>query len=138
MDIKKIEELINVLEGSRAEEISVSKGDATVHIRKGYKPKSAAKAKRKEMAVDKQGIAIEAVTVNERLILAPMVGLFHSENGMTHEGKSIAAGQIMGTIESMKLLNDVISEIGGTVIEVMVEDGMPVEYGQPLYRITPE
>ncbi len=50
-------------------------------------------------------------------------------------GTHFAAGQVVGAIESMKLLNDVVAQSSGTIDEVMVEDGTPVEYSQPLYRM---
>ncbi len=64
-----------------------------------------------------------------------MVGIFHAANDIKQVGAQISKGQVVGSIESMKLLNDVVSEVSGTVREVMVENGMPVEYGQPLLRI---
>ena len=64
-----------------------------------------------------------------------MVGIFHSAGNAITEGIAVKAGQSVGAIESMKLMNDVISEHEGTVAEVLVDDGMPVEYGQMLFRL---
>lgn len=136
MDINTIEELIKVLKGSRTEEICVRKADTSVFIRKGKTKTKAAKL----AAVKKPGseltIAEHAVS-GEKIILAPMVGIFHTTDGVTQIGSDVKLGQVVGAIESMKLLNDVIVDAAGTVVEVMVEDGTPVEYGQPLCRIRP-
>ncbi|MCX8052178.1 MAG: hypothetical protein N3B12_00070 [Armatimonadetes bacterium] len=133
MDIGKIEKLIEVLEASRVEEISVRKGAFGVHIKKGARPARVVTAGARTDAPSQQ--TTEEGPSGERLILAPMVGIFHAVDGVAREGAHISAGQVVGTIESMKLLNDVVSEFSGVVRETMVEDGTPVEYGQPLYRI---
>lgn len=136
MDLRKIEELIKVLESSRTEEISVRKGDMAVHIKKGRKPKpSAAKAKSDSGA--NRPAAADSDVSRDHYILAPMVGVFHAVDGIAKVGSKVTAGQVVGTIESMKLLNDVVSELTGTVEEAMVEDGTPVEYGQPLCKVEP-
>lgn len=132
MDIGKIEELIEVLEASRTEELSVRKGGLSVRIKKGRKPVPAAAPPAQS---DAAPAAVQEQPSSDRLILAPMVGIFHSVDGVARDGAHIAAGQVVGAIESMKLLNDVISEFSGVVREAMVEDGTPVEYGQPLCRI---
>ncbi len=130
MDIGKIEELIEVLETSGTEELSVRKGSLSVHIKKGKNRAMAPTA-----LPEAPPTPGEEQPSGERLILAPMVGIFHSVDGVASEGAHIEAGQVVGAIESMKLLNDVISEYSGFVRETMVEDGTPVEYGQPLCRI---
>jgi len=135
VDVAKIEELIQVLEASRTEELSVRKGDLSVRIRKGSKP---AQVRPAAPQPDASAPAETQHSTTDRFIRAPMVGIFHAVDGVTEEGAHIAAGQVVGTIESMKLLNDVISEFSGVVRETMVEDGMPVEYGQPLCRIEPD
>ena len=65
-----------------------------------------------------------------------MVGIFHTVDG-TSCRLNVTAGQVVGAIESMKLLNDVVSQLTGPVVEVLVEDGTPVEYGQPLCKVEP-
>jgi acetyl-CoA carboxylase biotin carboxyl carrier protein len=73
-----------------------------------------------------------------RWITAPMVGIFHPVEPPVAAGVRVEAGQVVGMIESMKLMNDVCSEEGGIVQEVLVEPGMPVEYGQPLFALVGE
>ncbi|MGB9619863.1 MAG: acetyl-CoA carboxylase biotin carboxyl carrier protein [Armatimonadota bacterium] len=135
MDIAKIEELIQVLESSRTEELLVRKGEVSVHIRKGQRPSCAVSSSAQPEACAE---AADEQCARDYVIRAPMVGIFHAVDGVTEEGAHISAGQVVGAIESMKLLNDVIAEVSGVVRETMVEDGMPVEYGQPLCRIEPD
>lgn len=69
-------------------------------------------------------------------ITAPMVGIFHPTDPPVVVGTRVEKGQVVGLIESMKLMNDIRAEEGGTVHETAVEAGMPVEYGQPLFALT--
>jgi len=136
MDLKRIEELITLLEGSRSEEMCVTKGDFTVRVRKGGKLKP---AKPKQPAGSaKAPAAAQEQPPDEQYILAPMVGIFHTVDGVAQIGAKISKGQVVGAIESMKLLNDVVSDLSGTVSEVLVDEGTPVEFGQVLCRIEPE
>ena len=64
-----------------------------------------------------------------------MVGIFYHAEPPLFLGAEIKAGQIIGSIESMKLMNDVVAEDSGRVTDVLVEDGAPVEYGQALFRL---
>ena len=73
----------------------------------------------------------------EVFITARMVGIFHSIDSVGAVGTAVKAGQVVGAIESMKLLNDAVSDHDGVIAEVLVEDGMPVEYGQRLFRLEP-
>ena len=134
MDVKKIEELIRVLEGSPSEELSVQKGDYRVYIKKGRKP--AAVPVRKTQTTGAQ-VNVQQTQPTEHFVNAPMVGIFHVVDGIARVGATIIEGQVVGSIESMKLANDVTSNIAGTVLEVLVEDGMPIEYGQPLFKVEP-
>ena len=64
-----------------------------------------------------------------------MVGIFHHAEPPLPYAAVVAPGQVVGSIESMKLMNEVLAEAGGRVTEVLVEDGAPVEYGQALFRL---
>lgn len=138
MDIERIEELIKILQSSTAEEISVRKGGFEVLIRKG-----AGRAVRCHRAATTAAPPAQSSTQSEpdlaeSYVRAPMVGIFHRVDGMPSVGARVSRGDVIGTIESMKLLNDVVSDAEGIVAEVLVEDGTPVEYGQPLCRIEPD
>jgi acetyl-CoA carboxylase biotin carboxyl carrier protein len=135
MDVQKIEELVRILEASPTEELCVQKGDYKVCIRKGKKP-PVAQAK-KPVAGDSPAPSTQAPAA-ERYITAPMVGIFHVVDGIAQVGATVILGHVVGAIESMKLTNDIRSKVSGVVVEVLVEDGMPVEYGQPLFKVEPE
>ena len=86
---------------------------------------------------------IELIKVGEtegELIVSPLVGTFYAAPAedapsFVKVGDKVEAGQVVGIIEAMKLMNEIESECAGTVAEVLVENGEPVEYGQPIFRI---
>lgn len=84
-------------------------------------------------------LAVPAESASEAAmpITASLVGVFHALRPPLAPGDRVAKGQIVGQIEAMRLMNDVSAPIGGTVAAVHVEEGQPVEYGQPLFEITP-
>jgi len=135
MNIEVIEELIGVLESSKVEELTIRGGDSGVLIRKGTKPGKPKRPRRHDAA--ELSTIVDAIHRPENHINAPMVGIFHFSDPEVTTGTRVVPGQVVGAIESMKLLNDVTAEIPGAVVEVLVEDGMPVEFGQKLFRIEP-
>ncbi len=75
-------------------------------------------------------------------IEAPMVGTFYRASAPTaepyvREGDLVKAGQILCIIEAMKLMNEIESKASGRIVRILVENGQPVEYGQPLFLIEP-
>ncbi|MCT7984291.1 acetyl-CoA carboxylase biotin carboxyl carrier protein [Laspinema sp. A4] len=76
-------------------------------------------------------------------VISPMVGTFYrspapDEPPFVAIGDRIKLGQTVCIIEAMKLMNEIEAEVSGQVVEILVENGTPVEYGQPLMRISPE
>ncbi len=80
------------------------------------------------------------VAANGYIVTSPMIGTYYSAPGPGEEpfvrvGDLIAAGQTVATIEAMKIFNEIEAERGGVVEELLVSNGQPVEYGQPLMRL---
>jgi len=69
-------------------------------------------------------------------VTATMVGHFHLPSPALKFGVEITPEQYVGSIESIKVMNDVLAQVGGSLVETLVDDGAPVEYGQPLYRLS--
>ena len=83
-------------------------------------------------------VAAEGLVV----IASPMVGTFFRAASPTAEpyakvGGQVAAGQAVCIVEAMKLMNEIESEVSGTVVKILVENGQPVEFNQPLFHIRP-
>ena len=75
-----------------------------------------------------------------RQITAPMVGTFYRKpapeaRAFVEVGDTVHVGQVVCIVEAMKLMNEIQSDTDGVVVEALVEDGQPVEYGQPLFRL---
>ena len=78
--------------------------------------------------------------IEGNIITSPMVGTFYSKPSPTSEpyvevGKRVNKGDTVCIVEAMKLMNEIESEFSGEIVEVFLEDGKPVEYGTPLFRI---
>jgi len=84
--------------------------------------------------------AAAAVTANSYEVRSPMVGTFYRAPSPDAEsyvqvGSSVHEGSVLCIIEAMKLMNEIESEVSGKIIKVLVENGQPVEYNQPLFLV---
>jgi acetyl-CoA carboxylase biotin carboxyl carrier protein len=89
-------------------------------------------------------VAPPAAAEEEELhsVKSPIVGTFYEAPGpgalpFVKPGDQVAAGQVLCIIEAMKLMNEIESDASGEVVKVLVNNGQPVEYGQPLFAIRP-
>ncbi len=150
MDIRKIKKLIELLEESHVAEIEIHEGEESVRIsRQGsqvpaYMPMPAAHAAFAPASVEQPPVAPAPAAEEEKLdghvIRSPMVGTFYRAPAPTadpfvSEGDSVASGQTLCIIEAMKILNQIESDHAGQVKRILVENGEPVEYDQPLFVI---
>jgi acetyl-CoA carboxylase biotin carboxyl carrier protein len=83
---------------------------------------------------------VEAVVDDSKIIQSPIVGTFYRSPSPDAEpfvevGSRIQKGQVLCIIEAMKLMNEIEAEISGEVVKIFVENGQPVEYGQPLFSV---
>jgi len=145
MDLTEVEQLISIIRDAQVSELTISTGtpQTTIRLRKpidqAVQRRSGAKSVKSAGQSGVNSIPADtAQTVSAVRIAAPMVGIFHAIDNITTIGASIRAGQVVGAIESMKLMNDVLAAEDGTLTEIHVEDGMPVEYGQVLFVLGPQ
>jgi len=85
-------------------------------------------------------VAAAPVVPDGHIVKSPMVGTFYRSSSpgaapFADIGKSVNAGDTLCIIEAMKLLNEIESDFSGTIKQILVENGQPVEYGQPLFVI---
>lgn len=151
MDIRKVKKLIEMLEESKISEIEIHEGEESVRISRNSsasaQPQSYVQVSGPEhvrpVAKDGDNVATAPEKNAEpdgHMIRSPMVGIFYSSPApdkplFTEPGKEVKAGDIVCIIEAMKIMNQIEADADGTVIRVMVENGAPVEYGQPLYLL---
>lgn len=144
MNLDAVEQIVALLGEYPVSEIRVEQDGQSICVRKAVtafvNPAPPAMPPAIEAAPLPEPVASAEMEVGpESLALtAQMVGLFHHARPPIRYGALLTAGQMVGNIESMKLMNEVMAEPGGRVLEVLIEDGSPVEYGQPLFRLLPE
>lgn len=138
----EIKQLIDLMQGTSVLELTLQTEGRRVTIRRF--PGSAPSPPPSEAGEDRTLPAIaEAAPPQPQqqiprtvVVNAPMVGIFHHAEPPVGIGSRVEEGQVVGVIESMRLMNEVRSEHAGEVTQIYIEAGMPVEYGQPLMEIT--
>ena len=83
----------------------------------------------------------ESAAENGKVVESPMVGTFYRKpapdaDDFVQVGDRVSEGQTVCIIEAMKVMNEIKSEVGGTISEICVEDSVPVQYGDALFRVT--
>jgi acetyl-CoA carboxylase biotin carboxyl carrier protein len=149
MDIRKVKKLIELLEESGISEIEISEGEESVRISRYPKPGTVMAAPVAAPAPAPVAAATPAVgpaaptppaPVRGQQVTAPMVGTFYSgpapgSKPFVEIGTEVKPGDTLCVIEAMKMMNQIESEFAGRVVSVLVENGSPVEFGQPLFVI---
>lgn len=137
MNLELAEKLVGLLGEFPVSEITVETETSRVHVVKPLGSIIPAPAAMTGTAAPPEESEIfEAETAPEPVRLwSPMVGVFYHAEPPLPYGAEIKLGQIVGSIESMKLMNDVRAEYAGRLTDILIEDGAPVEYGQTLFRL---
>jgi len=150
MDIRKVKKLIELLEASDVAEIEIHEGEESVRISRNSTaaPVMAMPAPAPMAAPLHAAAAAPAAPAGDEaeplpeghVVRAPMVGTFYrasapGSKAFVEEGQSVSSGETLCIIEAMKILNQIESDAAGTVKKILVENGQPVEYNQPLFVI---
>ncbi|MCM8919195.1 MAG: acetyl-CoA carboxylase biotin carboxyl carrier protein [Candidatus Thiodiazotropha sp.] len=152
MDIRKVKKLIELLEESDVAEIEIHEGEESVRIsRNSSMPVTMAMPNMAQQAAMMPAAAPAAAPtatpepqaadeIEGHVVKSPMVGTFYrspspGSKSFVEEGQQVAAGDTLCIIEAMKILNQIESDKAGTVKKVLVENGQPVEYNEPLFII---
>ena len=149
MDLRKLKKLIDLVQESGIAELEITEGEEKVKIVKGGVvsvspgpvPAAPASAPLRPSAAAAAGAAAApeaAPAVEGHVVKAPMVGTFYrspSPDGkaFVEVGQAIKEGEVIRIIEAMKLMNEIDADAAGIVKAILVENGQPVEYGQPLF-----
>jgi len=151
MDIRKIKKLIELLEESNLTEIEIVEGEESVRLIREGMPQTMAMSAPPQVVAQVPAAATEAVAETMAVddedkvpegepVLAPMVGTFYAASGPEAEpfvklGQTVGVGDTLCIIEAMKMFNQIESDISGTVVAILAENGQPVEYDEPLFVI---
>jgi acetyl-CoA carboxylase biotin carboxyl carrier protein len=145
MDLEEIKELLALIKDSDITEILIEKDGTKVKIRreKIIQPFELP-VQKKQAQLPTEKIIIAGEEESQRLITvtSPIVGTFYRAPSPDAEpfvevGSRVTKGQVLCIIEAMKLMNEIESEVDGIVVKILVENGQPVEYGEPLFLIEP-
>ena len=149
MDLRKLKTLIDLVQNSGISELEISEGEEKIRI---AKHPAASTATTVMMAASAGGLpagspqatvaAVPAAPAEPEghVVKSPMVGTFYRSGtpgapSFVEIGQSVKQGDTLCIIEAMKLMNEIEADASGTLKAVLVENGQPVEYGQPLFLI---
>ncbi|MDD5465294.1 MAG: acetyl-CoA carboxylase biotin carboxyl carrier protein [Candidatus Omnitrophica bacterium] len=150
MNIKEIKEMINLMNENGLTELEVEKDDMRIRLKKtasgieGFDGAAVLQGQNQAAQLKVQNLqqAEEKNAVKTLEIKSPMVGTFYrapnpEAPAYVEVGQTIEPGQVICIIEAMKLMNEIKSEIKGKILEILVDNAEPVEFGQPLFLIEP-
>ena len=147
MDIRKIKKLIELLEESNLTEIEIVEGEESVRLIRGGPVQAMPAAMPQQVIAPPVAAAVAEPVEDEtdkvpdgEAVPAPMVGTFYAASGPEAQpfvtmGQTVGVGDTLCIIEAMKMFNQIESDVSGTVVAILVENGQPVEYDQPLFII---
>jgi acetyl-CoA carboxylase biotin carboxyl carrier protein len=153
MDLRKLKKLIDLVQESGIAELEITEGEEKVRILKGggavapgaattsAAPPDTAPARQSAKPPTPAPTAQEPEAAPEgQLVKAPMVGTFYRSPSpdakpFVEVGQTVKKGDTVCIIEAMKLMNEIETDVSGVVKAILVENGQPVEYGQPLFVI---
>ncbi|SEM89056.1 biotin carboxyl carrier protein [Pseudomonas sp. ok272] len=151
MDIRKVKKLIELLEESGIDELEIKEGEESVRISRHsktpaqqyYAPapmQQAPAAAPAAPAAAAAPAAPAAPVLNGTVARSPMVGTFYRKSSPTSPsfvevGQTVKKGDTLCIVEAMKMMNHIEAETSGVIESILVEDGQPVEYDQPLFTI---
>lgn len=132
MDLEELQRIIALLKEEDLTEITVSDGEKTITVRRDVRARTPSAGEQAPERAEEQIAADDVIT-------APLLGTFYSrpnpdEEPFVSEGDVVSAGDTLCIIDAMKVMNEIKAEFSAKIVEVLVEDGEPVQYGQPLFR----
>ncbi|QXH50944.1 acetyl-CoA carboxylase biotin carboxyl carrier protein [Pseudomonas fakonensis] len=152
MDIRKVKKLIELLEESGIDELEIKEGEESVRISRNSKAPAAQQfyapapmaapvaAAPVAAAAPAAEAAAAAPALKGTVVRSPMVGTFYRKPSPTSPnfaevGQAVKKGDTLCIVEAMKMMNHIEADVGGVIDAILVEDGQPVEFDQPLFTI---
>ena len=148
MDLRKLKKLIDLVEESGITELEVTEGEEKVRIVKHsnsapqqtYMMPQAAPVAPPAISAPAVSIETKSDLPEGQVVKSPMVGTFYrsaspGSDPFVEIGSAVKTGDTLCIVEAMKLLNEIESDCAGTIKAILIENGQPVEYGEPLFII---
>jgi acetyl-CoA carboxylase biotin carboxyl carrier protein len=156
MDIRKVKKLIELLEESNIDEIEIKEGEESVRISRHPRtsgavaampqvamqmPQPITQAAAMPPATEESSAPAAPSAPSGHALKSPMVGTFYrapspNSPAFVEVGQSVKAGDVICIVEAMKMMNQIEADKSGTIEAILVENGEPVEFDQPLFTIT--
>ena len=148
-DVKKVTKLIELMKEHDLSEIDLKQGDTAVRLKRGgevvaFSGPAPAAARTAAPATEPAPAAKESAAETRMLVIkSPMVGTFYRASGpeaapFVKVGDRIGPEKTVCIVEAMKVFNEIPAGLSGQVVAILVENGAPVEFGQPLIKVDPE
>jgi acetyl-CoA carboxylase biotin carboxyl carrier protein len=154
MDVEKLKAILEALKGTDVTRLTWAAGDESLDLRLGHPPLAPALMQAMPMAAPQPASAPQAALDPAAMpsaaakaesdkksftINSPFVGTFYrsaspDSPSFVDLGQTVKKGQVLCIVEAMKLMNEIEAEQSGKLVEALVENGSPVEYGEPLFR----
>ena len=148
MDLRKLKKLIDLVEESGITELEVTEGEEKVRIAKnlavvaqhGYMMAPPAMPANAPVAGTSAAAESKSDLPDGHVVKSPMVGTFYrapspDSDPFVEIGQQVKSGSTLCILEAMKLMNEIEAEVAGTIKAILVENGQPVEFGEPLFVI---
>lgn len=153
MDLRKIKKLIDLLEESQLSEIEIKEGEESVRLARFPRASAAAPVAAPMHHEPHRAVAAPVSAGNEvhgkgggrempegHVVRSPMVGSYYASPNpeappFVKIGQSVKAGETLGIIEAMKMFNPIEADVSGTIVAILVENGQPVEFDEPMFVI---
>lgn len=154
MDLKDIKAIIDLMKKNSITEFELERQDSKIKLKRGLNGGSAG-SQQEDYAPPTYGMLppagapagappapIAAVATGEIDIKSPMIGTFYrapspEATNYIEVGSTVNAESVVCIIEAMKVMNEIKSEVSGVITQLLVENGKPVEFGQPLFKVRP-
>jgi acetyl-CoA carboxylase biotin carboxyl carrier protein len=147
LPLSEVEQLVDLLRESRVGEIRVRQGETEISVR--ARPEVSATPSANQVASGTQGVTeggepdYSPEMDGLHAVRSPLVGTFYrapapGEDAYVEVGDTVSAGQTLCIVEAMKLMNEIVADISGEVVEVLAENAGGVEYDQPLFYLRPD
>ena len=153
--IDEVRELLQLVKENEIHELTIERGESRLHIKRGHAPVAPVMMQSPMPHMMQMHAASDPVAagapgtpaVNEPIIsgytiTSPMVGTYYAtptpkDPPFVNEGDTVKSGDRLCIVEAMKMMNEIESDVSGRILKILVKNGQPVEFGQPLMIIEP-
>lgn len=134
-----VQSLVETMRSNGLTKVEVTVGDVSIRLRAGGVREVVVAA---QSSIEYQAPAVPAAVPADlgHIVRAPMIGTYYTsaapgEPAFVKVGDRVESGQVIGIIEAMKIMNEIVADRGGVVVEIVAGNAQPVEYGSPLLRL---